>query len=182
MMGLISCDDHKTPAVLPPLGNSKTFYFTLHNETAYPFTLYANDSPVGTAPANGKYVYESDEEGTYIFKAKQITGYFEYPCVKTWNSAYFSAGDSKSGTIENNQTATIKLVNNANNRYNIFVNGESKGNIAGNSEISYTVDAWKTYEVRAVQVDGYTFYPSEHEYTINAEANYMYTRTFNNLK
>jgi len=152
-----------------------TMKFT--NKTSYPFKLYIGGVFKQTVSGGSTYSY-TDDAGTYTVKVEQSSGYYTYPLIETYTNPYIQAGYITSYEFPNATTGKIKVVSNSDNPYTLYINGANKGTIAGNSSQTVTVDAWHSYNVRVLQQSGYVLYPSEYTWTVEVDANYIYTKTY----
>lgn len=71
----------------------------------------------------------------------------------------------------------IKLINDSQNTYKVYIDGSYKGTIPGGGDDVYTV-APGNRVVEVKQMDGYTLYPTEEEYQVLCSCGYSYTRHF----
>lgn len=157
-------------------GTVTTGTLKLTNVTSYPFKVYINNAYKETVSGGGTYSYKN-EAGSYEFKFEQTSGYYQYPLIGEW-TLQILANNTRSYNFPSVTTGKIKLVSESEYPYTIYINGSNKGTLNGNSTKTFTVDAWHSYNVRVLQQSGYILYPSEYTWTVNVDANYIYTRTF----
>lgn len=148
----------------------------INNICSYPFKLYV-DGAYKTTISGGSYYTYSDDPGSYIIKIEQSSGYYQYPFIDEFYG-YISSGTTTTENIPSVTTGEIKIVSESDNPYTLYINGVNYGTIYGNSYEINEVNAWHSYNVRVLQQSGYVLYPSEYTWTINVDANYIYTRTF----
>ena len=58
-----------------------------------------------------------------------------------------------------NDTGTVRFSNSSSNPYELFINGESKGEFAGGSWRNFDLDAG-TYNLKAEQISGFILFPT----------------------
>lgn len=74
-------------------------------------------------------------------------------------------------------SSEIKLINDSENTYKIYIDGSYKGTIPGGGVDVYNV-APGNRVVEVKQMDGYTLYPTEEEYQFLCSCGQIYTRHF----
>lgn len=157
-------------------GSTTTGTLKITNITSYPFDLYVDGAYKNTISGGSYYTY-SDDAGSYLIKIEQSSGYYQYPFIDEFYKNIY-AGSTTTVNIPSVTTGKIKIVSESDNPYTLYINGSNYGTIYGNSYETVEVAAWHSYSVRVLQQSGYVLYPSEYTWTINVDANYIYTRTF----
>jgi len=62
----------------------------------------------------------------------------------------------------------LRYTNTSNNRYTIYLDGASKGNLSGNKFIEYDVTKG-SHSIKAVQFEGYVLYPTIRETNVTIQ-------------
>lgn len=148
----------------------------IKNQTAHAFNIYIDGDYAGRLGAYETLTNSDIPAGYYTYSVKQQTGYYEHP-LEEYHSEFVYSGTNTRTTIPEITKGEIKIENPKSDPYYVYIDGELKATVAARSSQTFTVDAWRSYAVKVEQKSGYTFWATTQSWTVNVDANYIYTRT-----
>lgn len=135
---------------------------------------------------NKRYTTTADAQGKCTISNLSTLRYYWYVesgCLNNYNNANTTTTLLKENSINQifvivSPTGTIKLINNSNNSYRVYLNDSNCCDMLGKTTKYLSHKTIGAYIVKVVQLDGYLFYPTEKIYNSNLSSGDTLTVSF----